>query len=57
MSAALYDKAGELFERGEMPQRALDAYRKGHVYNKAVELARQSFPNEVRGRAHEARLF
>ena len=48
MSASLYDKAGELFERAQMAQRALDAYRKGHVYNKAVELARQSFPNEVR---------
>jgi intraflagellar transport protein 172 len=57
MSAALNDKAGELFERGQMPQRALDAYRKGHVYNKAVELARQSFPNEVSARAHEVCLF
>ncbi len=47
MRASLYDKAGELFERAKMPQRALEAYRQGHVYVKAVELARHAYPNEV----------
>jgi hypothetical protein len=30
-----------------MNQRALDAYRKGRAYRKAVDLARTAFPTQV----------
>lgn len=40
-------QAGDLFEKTNSHQRALDAYRKGKAYRRAVELARTSFPNEV----------
>ena len=45
--AGLHAKAGELFELARFNQRALDAYRKGHAYRKAVELCRAAFPAEV----------
>jgi len=47
ISAGLEGKAGELFEMAKQNQRALDAYRKGHEYRKAVELCRIAFPAEV----------
>ncbi|XP_053107178.1 intraflagellar transport protein 172 homolog isoform X2 [Hemicordylus capensis] len=40
-------KAGELFEKIRNPQRALECYRKGSSFLKAVELARSVFPAEV----------
>lgn len=36
-----------MFEKVRSNQRALDAYRKGKAYRRAVELARSSFPQEV----------
>jgi len=36
-----------MYERVRQPQKALESYRNGHAYRQAVELARQSFPNEV----------
>jgi len=36
-----------MYERVQQPQKALECYRNGHAYRQAVELARQSFPNEV----------
>lgn len=36
-----------MYERVQQPQKALESYRNGHAYRQAVELARQSFPNEV----------
>ncbi|KAF7235879.1 hypothetical protein EYD10_17309 [Varanus komodoensis] len=40
-------QAGELFEKIRNPQRALECYRKGNSFLKAVELARSVFPAEV----------
>ncbi|KAI8482238.1 hypothetical protein Bbelb_400200 [Branchiostoma belcheri] len=42
-----YERAGDMFEQIRQNQRALECYRKGHAYRRAVELARMSFPNEV----------
>jgi hypothetical protein len=47
MQASVYDRAGELFERVQMPQRALEAYKQGKAFAKAVDLARGAFPDEV----------
>nr|XP_025839786.1 intraflagellar transport protein 172 homolog isoform X1 [Vulpes vulpes] len=43
----LYERAGDLFEKIRNPQRALECYRKGNAFMKAVELARLAFPVEV----------
>ncbi|XP_042302841.1 LOW QUALITY PROTEIN: intraflagellar transport protein 172 homolog [Sceloporus undulatus] len=43
----LFEQAGELFEKIQNPQRALECYRKGSSFLKAVELARSAFPAEV----------
>ncbi|XP_051954406.1 intraflagellar transport protein 172 homolog [Xyrauchen texanus] len=42
-----YERAGDLFERIRNNQRALDCYRKGNAFKKAVDLARVAFPAEV----------
>ncbi|XP_065179819.1 intraflagellar transport protein 172 homolog [Sycon ciliatum] len=47
MAGGLCERAGELWESVQQFQRALEAYRKGHAYAKAVDLCRQAFPNEV----------
>ncbi|TFJ98085.1 POU domain, class 5, transcription factor 1 [Platysternon megacephalum] len=43
----LYEQAGDLFETIRNPQKALECYRKGCAFLKAVELARVAFPAEV----------
>jgi intraflagellar transport protein 172 len=43
----LYEKAGEFFQKRNMNEKAIEAYRKGHSYRYAVELARNIFPNLV----------
>ncbi|XP_078195076.1 intraflagellar transport protein 172 homolog isoform X3 [Callithrix jacchus] len=40
-------KAGDLFEKIHNPQQALECYRKGNAFMKAVELARLAFPVEL----------
>ena len=45
--SGLHEKAGSFFEKLGMAERALDSYRKGHAYRRAVELARKMFPREV----------
>jgi len=45
--SGLHEKAGNFFEKLNMIERALEAYRKGNAYRKAVELARRNFPREV----------
>lgn len=45
--AAMYDRAGEFYERLDELQRALDSYIRGNAYRKAVDLARRSFPSRV----------
>ncbi|XP_026856898.2 intraflagellar transport protein 172 homolog isoform X1 [Electrophorus electricus] len=42
-----YERAGDLFERIRNNQRALECYRTGNAFRKAVELARLAFPSEV----------
>ena len=45
--ADMNERAGDFYERMGQRQRALDSYIKGHVFRKAVELARKHFPNQV----------
>ena len=47
--AGFYDEAGELYESSSVNdyESALDCYRLGHNYPKAIELARKEFPEEV----------
>eukprot|EP00042_Codosiga_hollandica_P051782 m.643612 g.643612 ORF g.643612 m.643612 type:complete len:1752 (+) comp58351_c0_seq22:791-6046(+) len=45
--AGLYAQLGDLYERLNQNQRALEAYRKGNAFRKAVDLCRSVFPNEV----------
>eukprot|EP01137_Pigoraptor_chileana_P037243 Opistho-2@34026 len=47
LKAGLYERAGELFEKLRMNPRALECYRKGHAYRRAVDLSRAAFPTEV----------
>ncbi|XP_071746269.1 intraflagellar transport protein 172 homolog [Lepeophtheirus salmonis] len=42
-----YEQAGELFEKTRQDDKALDCFRKGQSFNRAVELARYLFPSEV----------
>lgn len=43
-SASMFDRVGELYERmGHLPN-AMEAYRRGHAYRQAIELAKQSQP-------------
>lgn len=43
-----YQEAGELYEVIQKPNKALECYRKGHVYIKAVELAKFVSPKGIR---------
>lgn len=43
----LFDKAGELFEHAKQFQRALESYRKGKSFGKAIQISRFSFPEQV----------
>ena len=47
LKGEFYEQAGELYERVEQSDQALDCFRKGCAYGRAVELARRSFPSEV----------
>lgn len=42
-----YEQAGDFFAARGMNQRALDAYRQGKFYSKAVELCRKTFPAQL----------
>ncbi|XP_024146740.1 intraflagellar transport protein 172 homolog [Oryzias melastigma] len=42
-----YERVGDLYEKSGNKLRALEWYRKGGAYTKAVELARGAFPAEV----------
>eukprot|EP00746_Dinoflagellata_sp_MGD_P167287 gnl/MRDRNA2_/MRDRNA2_97790_c0_seq1.p1 gnl/MRDRNA2_/MRDRNA2_97790_c0~~gnl/MRDRNA2_/MRDRNA2_97790_c0_seq1.p1 ORF type:complete len:1756 (-),score=421.22 gnl/MRDRNA2_/MRDRNA2_97790_c0_seq1:252-5519(-) len=43
-ASGMHDKAGELYERMGQVQPAMEAYRRGHAYRQAVELAKQQQP-------------
>ncbi|XP_050690071.1 intraflagellar transport protein 172 homolog [Eriocheir sinensis] len=47
LRADLFEQAGDLYEKVGQPQKALESYRKGQAYPRAVELARHIFPAEV----------
>ncbi|KAH7719862.1 hypothetical protein AAVH_12667 [Aphelenchoides avenae] len=47
VKAEIFDRAGELFEQTKQFQRALESYRKGKNFNKAIHVARFSFPEQV----------
>mmetsp|Transcript_147414 Transcript_147414/g.383208 ORF Transcript_147414/g.383208 Transcript_147414/m.383208 type:complete len:1766 (-) Transcript_147414:28-5325(-) len=42
--SGMYDRAGELYSRMGLVAPAMDAYRKGHAYRQAIELAKQAQP-------------
>lgn len=44
---SLLVQAGEVFQATGKIEKALEMYRKGHAYAKAIELARRSFPGQV----------
>ena len=44
---SMYVQAGEVYQATNKPDKALELYRKGHAYSKAIDLARRSFPGEV----------
>lgn len=47
ISASMFEKAGEFFERLNILDRALDSYVRGHAFRKAVDLARRAYPSHV----------
>ena len=51
--SGLHEKAGSFMEKLGMAERALESYRKGHAYRRAVELSRRMFPREVVALEHE----
>ena len=42
-TAGMFERAGQFFERLNDPLRAMEAYRKGQAYGRAVELSRRNF--------------
>uniref|UniRef100_A0A7S2Q9T2 Intraflagellar transport protein n=1 Tax=Zooxanthella nutricula TaxID=1333877 RepID=A0A7S2Q9T2_9DINO len=47
VSSGMYEKAGELYNRMGMIAPAMDAFRRGHAYRQAIELAKQHSPGLV----------
>jgi len=47
LAAKQYEKAGDFFESLRQPKRALEAFQRGHAFQKAVALARREFPAQV----------
>ncbi|XP_037068847.1 intraflagellar transport protein 172 homolog [Pollicipes pollicipes] len=47
ITAELFEKAGEMYERVNELEPALDCYRKGNAYSRCVALARSNFPAVV----------
>lgn len=43
-ASGMHDRAGELYNRMGLVAPAMDAYRKGHAYRQAIELAKQAHP-------------
>lgn len=44
LKVELYEQAGDLYEKVGQPQKAMESYRRGQAYYRAVELARHHFP-------------
>lgn len=47
MRSGIYEKAGELYQHCYQNKEAMEAYRQGGAFRKAVELARSTFPEDV----------
>ena len=47
VAAEAWEQAGELYERTGQQDQAMDSYRRGEAFPRAVELARHYFPTEV----------
>ena len=47
VNAGLYEKAGDLYEQVRSFQQAMEAYRAGGAFRRAIELARIAYPSEV----------
>lgn len=47
LKGEFYEQAGELYEKTNQEQQAMEAYRKAGAFMRAVELARRAFPNDV----------
>jgi hypothetical protein len=47
VTAGLYEKAGDLYEQVRSFQQAMEAYRAGGAFRRAIELARTAYPSEV----------
>ncbi len=47
VTAGLYEKAGDLYEQSQNFQQAMEAYRAGGAFRRAIELARTAYPAEV----------
>ena len=45
--ASMFEKAGDFFEKLGLNERAIEAYRRGHSYRRAVDLSRRVFPGYV----------
>eukprot|EP00755_Sulcionema_specki_P012297 Sspe_Gene.8302::Locus_2835_Transcript_1_1_Confidence_1.000_Length_5381::g.8302::m.8302/K19676/IFT172; intraflagellar transport protein 172 len=45
--AEMYEKAGDFFEKLGLNERAVEAYRRGHAFKRAVDLSRREFPGYV----------
>ncbi|ORC89482.1 intraflagellar transport protein 172 [Trypanosoma theileri] len=45
--AQVFEKAGDFFEKLKMDERAIQAYKKGHIYSRAVEFAKRAHPEQV----------
>lgn len=43
----LFDKIGELYEAIEQPEKALNYYKQGNIYGKAIQIARECYPDQV----------
>ncbi|PIC15412.1 hypothetical protein B9Z55_022396 [Caenorhabditis nigoni] len=51
--AQLFDKAGEVYEKLKDFDNAVDNYKKGDAYGKAIQLARFAYPEKVVDLEHE----
>lgn len=49
VNAGLYERAGDLYTQAHSFQQAMEAYRTGCVFRRAIELARTAYPAEVVG--------
>ena len=43
VASGMFERAGQFFERLNDPQHAMECYRKGQAYGRAVELSRRAF--------------